>query len=223
MRDGDARTRLREEALNLFGRRGVHGTSTRAILDAAGLRNPSAINYYFGSKAGLVDDLVTELIEDAWPFVALQVDLTSSRTPTVHEWASVTADSAAQLISTERGCLLARLWWEYDCLLHPDAFEDFLASGLPLAVRWQQGIHRTFSDLPPIVAVARNVIAVRSIEWLIARRARTLLIDKPARALRVKDPASVSAALLEVSMALLTAPPGLTDQDMTFDEGPAPS
>jgi AcrR family transcriptional regulator len=217
MSESDARTRLREEALKLFGRNGVQGTSTRTILEAAGLRNPSAINYYFDSKAGLVDDLATELITEGWPVIALQVDLMANGTPSVHEWASVAADSAAKLISTERGCLLARLWWEYDCLLFPDAFEEFLASGLPLAVAWQDGIRQTFPDLPPLVAVARNVISLRSIEWLIARRARSLLIDKPANMLKLKDPAKVSAALLEVSMAVLTAPLGLTDEDMTFD------
>jgi AcrR family transcriptional regulator len=216
MAEVDARTRLREEALNLFGRQGVQGTSTRAILDAAGMKNPSAISYHFGSKAALVDDLVTELITDAWPVVALQADLAARATPTVREWACVAADSAAQLISTERGCLLARLWWEYDCLLFPDAFEEFLASGIPLAEAWQAGIRRTFPDLPPLIAVARNVIVLRTVEWLIARRARSLLVGRPVRALMVKDPSDVSASLLEVSMALLTAPVGLTDEDMTF-------
>ena len=45
---------------------------------------------------------------------------------------------------------------------------------------------------------------------------QSLLIGRPAPALKVKDPSDVSAALLEVSMALLTAPLGLTDEDMTF-------
>ncbi len=34
----DARTRLREVALDLFGRQGVRETSTRQILTAAGMR-----------------------------------------------------------------------------------------------------------------------------------------------------------------------------------------
>ncbi len=61
---GDSRTR-RESTPSLFGRQGVPGTSTRDILDGAGPSNPSAISYHFGSKAGLVDDLVTELIAEA--------------------------------------------------------------------------------------------------------------------------------------------------------------
>ena len=51
MDEPDARTRLREAALDLFGRQGVAATSTREILAAAGMRNPSAISYHFGSKA----------------------------------------------------------------------------------------------------------------------------------------------------------------------------
>ena len=142
----DGRTRLREAALQLFGRRGVRGTSTRAILEAAGMKNPSAISYHFGSKAELIDDLVDELITDAWPVMQLQVDLAADGTPTVAQWAGVAAGSAAELISTERGCLLARIWWEYDCFLFPDAFDEFLGSDDPLALAWQDAVCRTFPD-----------------------------------------------------------------------------
>lgn len=217
MTEGDGRERLREAALDLFGRQGVQGTSTRAILDAAGMRNPSAISYHFGSKARLVDDLVTELITEAWPVVRLQVDLAARGRPSVEDWVATAADSAAKLISTERGCLLARLWWEYDCILFPDAFEEFVVSGVPLATEWQEAISVTFPELPRLIAVARNVIVVRTIEWLIARRARKVLTGRPAPTLQVKDPVSVRDALFEVSMALVTAPVGLTDEDMIIE------
>ena len=78
MADGatsDVRTRLREVALELFGRQGVRDTSTREILAAAGLRNPSAISYHFGSKAELVDDLVNELIGGTAPVLQRQIEL----------------------------------------------------------------------------------------------------------------------------------------------------
>jgi AcrR family transcriptional regulator len=216
MPQGDARTRLREAALDLFGRHGVQATSTRAILAAAGMRNPSAISYHFGSKAELVDDLVTELITERWPLVQLQADLAAHGKPTVEEWAGIAADSAADLISTERGCLFARLWWEYDSILHPDAFDDFLMSGVPLAERWQDAVRVTFPDVPPLVAVAGNVIMVRTLHWLVARRARRILTGLPAVMVAVKED-SVRKALFSISMALLTAPAGLTDDDMTFE------
>ncbi|MBK1663594.1 TetR family transcriptional regulator [Rhodospirillum rubrum] len=46
------REKLLTAALDLFGRRGFDGTSTRALADAAGV-NLQAIPYYFGGKEGL--------------------------------------------------------------------------------------------------------------------------------------------------------------------------
>lgn len=70
----------------------------------------------------------------------------------------------AALGLTTRGCLLARMLWEYDCVLSPNAFEEFLGSGDPLAVAWQDTIAATFPDLAPVVAVARNFLTVHTIE-----------------------------------------------------------
>src|SRR5262245_8241246 len=134
MADDDARTRLREAALDLFGRQGINTTSTRAVLSAAGLRNPSAINYHFGSKAALVTDLVRELILGTAPVLQLQIALASGpEPPSVEDWAAIAADSALELTSTTRGCLLARVWWEYDNSVHPMALESFLGSGSAVA------------------------------------------------------------------------------------------
>ena len=49
---GDARQRLIEAALRVFGEHGFTGASTRAIAAAAGA-NIAAIPYYFGGKEGL--------------------------------------------------------------------------------------------------------------------------------------------------------------------------
>ena len=87
--DADTATRIREAALDLFGRQGVQATSTREILGAVGLRNPSAISYHFGSKAGLVEDLVAELRDDAWPVVRLQVELAAAGPTSIRQWAEV--------------------------------------------------------------------------------------------------------------------------------------
>ena len=93
----DARTRLREVALDLFGRQGVRDTSTREILTAAGMRNPSAITYHFGSKAELVDDLVHELYGGQTPVLQLpdRAGRAAPRPPTVEAWAAIAVDSSA--------------------------------------------------------------------------------------------------------------------------------
>ena len=216
MAEDDARTRIREAALALFGRNGVRDTSTRAILDAAGLRNPSAISYHFGSKAELIDDLVSELISESWPMLHDQVALAASGTPSVEAWARVASSSAANLVSTERGCLLARVWWEYDCFLRPDAFEEFLGSGMEVAEDWMAAIAVTFPDLPRNVAIARNLVVVRTIEWLVARRAGRILTGRPAPALKVTSPEALAVALYEITYGILTAPSTQSDEDITF-------
>jgi AcrR family transcriptional regulator len=211
-----ARTRIREAALDLFGRQGVQATTTREILEAAGMKNPSAITYHFGSKAGLFDDLASEVITGAWPLIQLQVDLARGRTPTVEQWVALAADSASALVKTERGCLLARVWWDWEWVVNPDALEDFLASGLPLSIAWQDAIARVFPDSPPMVAVASNIVYVRTIEWIVARRARKVLTGLPATALTMTDVAKMRDGLYDTGIALLTAPTRFTEDDITL-------
>ncbi len=57
-----ARRALIEAGIELFGRRGLEGTSTRAIAQASG-QNIAAIAYYFGSKDGLYLAVARHLIE----------------------------------------------------------------------------------------------------------------------------------------------------------------
>jgi AcrR family transcriptional regulator len=172
MSGDEPRTRLREAALDLFGRQGVAHTSTRDILTAAGMRNPSAISYYFGSKSELVDDLVREILHRRASVLQPQIDLAASGDrPRVEEWAAAAVDWSLELVSTERGCLLARLYWEYDGHVKPVALEQFLASDHPLARAWKDAVVKTFPDLPAWIALARNVTVLRTLEWTMARKA----------------------------------------------------
>ncbi len=217
MRQGDRQMRLREIALDLFGRHGVQRTSTREILKAAGLRNPSAISYHFGSKAGLVEEIVADLHRDEWPLLQLQIDLASKEAPSVRAWCEAAADSAAKFVSTERGCLLARVLWEYDCVIAPDAFETFLGSADPLAVAWQEAVSETFPALPRVVAIARNFLVIHTMEWLLSRYAGRVLNESSGPALRVKYPEDMREALLELSTTLLASGSGFTNETMVFE------
>jgi len=217
MAEPDARTRLREVALDLFGRHGIRETSTRAILSTAGMKNPSAITYHFGSKAELVEELVHELYGGRTPVLQHQIEI-AERTPagSVEEWAAIAVDSAATLIGTERGCLLARIWFEYDSYVHPDLFEQYLASGNPLTARWIDAVATTFPALPRYVALARNVTMLRTLEWMIARRAGRLLSGHAGLALQMDDPEAFRTLMLEVAVGMLNAPTTLSDDDVTF-------
>src|SRR3954452_3622229 len=104
MADHHARPRTREVALERFGRKGIRDTSTREILKAAGMKNPSAITYHFGSKAKLVENLISDLIDSEAPVIRSQIELAARpERPTIEAWAEIAVNSATQLVSTERG------------------------------------------------------------------------------------------------------------------------
>jgi AcrR family transcriptional regulator len=54
----ETRSRLLREAERLFATRGIYRTTTREILDAAGQRNVSALSYHFGSRAGVLREIL---------------------------------------------------------------------------------------------------------------------------------------------------------------------
>ncbi len=58
-RDATAtREALLREAERLFARRGLYQVQTREIVEAAGQRNVSALNYHFGSRDGVLDAIL---------------------------------------------------------------------------------------------------------------------------------------------------------------------
>jgi AcrR family transcriptional regulator len=58
-RDGTAtRALLVREAERLFARRGIYQVTVREIVEAAGQRNVSALNYHFGSREGVLDAIL---------------------------------------------------------------------------------------------------------------------------------------------------------------------
>jgi AcrR family transcriptional regulator len=54
----ETRNRLLREAERLFATRGIYRTTTREILDAAEQRNVSALSYHFGSRAGVLREIL---------------------------------------------------------------------------------------------------------------------------------------------------------------------
>ena len=136
--------------------------------------------------------------------------------PSIEAWAAIPVGNSAALITTERGCLLARLLWEYDGYLHPNVFEEYLASGKPFTVRWLDAVARTLPDLPRYVGVARNVTMLRTLEWMMARRAGRILTGRPTGAIRMHDPDAFQQMMQEAAVGILSAPTKLTDQDVTF-------
>ncbi len=58
----DTRTRIKLAARKLFAEKGVEAGTVRDIVAAAGAKNGGSLNYYFGSKDGLVAELVSDVL-----------------------------------------------------------------------------------------------------------------------------------------------------------------
>ena len=54
----DTRIRLILAAEQLFGAHGIHAVTVREIVETAGQRNTSALNYHFGTREGLVAEVI---------------------------------------------------------------------------------------------------------------------------------------------------------------------
>jgi AcrR family transcriptional regulator len=212
MADRGAKSRLYEAALDLMGRKGIAATSTREILAVAGIKNPSAISYHFGSKADLVEELAAEITSGQYPILGKQIALTTAETmPTPTEWVAPVIDTSIELVSTERGCLLARLWWEFDGYIRPQSLEHFVNGGSEVANQWRAAVAKAFPYLPPQIGVARNVTALRTMAWMVARVAAINLSADPFVS---RKGARFRLWLEEIAVTLLSAPTNLTDEDL---------
>jgi AcrR family transcriptional regulator len=212
MAEPGAHERIYEAALQLMGRNGIASTSTREILAAAGIKNPSAISYHFGSKAGLVDELAQELTSGQFPILGRQTKLaTRVSPPTAAEWLAPVLDTAIELVSTERGCLLARLWWEFDGYIEPQSLEHFINGDSDVATAWRATVATVFPQYPPMVGVARNVTVLRTVGWMLARMAA---IDLSTEPFRVAEHRRFRLWLEEIAVTLLSTPTNLTDDDI---------
>ena len=54
----ETKARLREEAERLFASRGLYQVTVREITEAAGQRNTSAVSYHFGSREGILREIL---------------------------------------------------------------------------------------------------------------------------------------------------------------------
>lgn len=59
-RDDPTREKIKAAAQRLFSAHGLDGVSVRDIVKAAGAKNGASLHYYFGSKEGLITELVLD-------------------------------------------------------------------------------------------------------------------------------------------------------------------
>jgi len=71
------KNRIKITARKLFAERGVEAVTVREIIAAAGAKNGGSLNYYFGSKDALIEELLAEIfreMSDAWLVGLSEID-----------------------------------------------------------------------------------------------------------------------------------------------------
>lgn len=63
-KQADTRSRLKRAARGLIAQKGVEAVGIREIMELANVRNASAIGYHFGSKQGLISELVQDIFDE---------------------------------------------------------------------------------------------------------------------------------------------------------------
>ena len=58
----DTKERIKRAARKLFAEHGVEAVTVRQIVAEAGAKNGGSLNYYFGSKEGLISELLTDVL-----------------------------------------------------------------------------------------------------------------------------------------------------------------
>lgn len=67
MASSNTRAKLLAAAEKLFAEQGYDQTPTRQLIEQAGIGNAAAINYYFGSKEGLLREILGNVLADVFP------------------------------------------------------------------------------------------------------------------------------------------------------------
>lgn len=105
---GSTRDRLLDEAERLFARSSIAGVTSRQIIDAADQRNQSAVSYHFGSREGLLSEL---LARRGGPVDRRRGEMRASlgARPTVYELVRCLVDPYVELLDDEPGRSYVRI------------------------------------------------------------------------------------------------------------------
>lgn len=102
----ETREKLIRAGEEVFAAQGVHGAQLRDIVRLAGQSNPSAVQYHFGSRAGLLDAVMAE--RQTRTEKVLTVELAKAPDG-LHGLLTALVHAEATELRTERGCRCLRI------------------------------------------------------------------------------------------------------------------
>ncbi|MER7397671.1 TetR family transcriptional regulator [Streptomyces sp. NPDC000151] len=196
------REKLIRAAEEIFAAQGVDGAQTRDIVRLAGQGNPSAVQYHFGSRAGLLDAVMAGRL--ARTEAALVPLLTALPEPSLEELVRALVTAEATQLGDPRGLRCLRISAQ---LSHESGIRTRTPHPTLAGTAYWQLIERIETSLaadglPEAIRLERTDLALTLIGAALSDRARQYLDG--ARALTT-EPVFL-ADLVTTTVALLRAP-----------------
>jgi AcrR family transcriptional regulator len=198
----ETRSRLRAAAERLFAQHGVYQVTVREITEAAGQRNASALTYHFGSREGVLREILLHhglhLDDERGRMLAAVGEGASTRdlvaallVPFSHPLATDEGRNYLRVVAQLTGRFAA--WRMVDDELAPPVLRRILGM-----------LEERPPDVPPEVRRERVIGVIMLMTSAMAERARALQSGRPVEL----DEATFLANLADMIVGSLAAPVG---------------
>jgi len=198
----ETKARLREEAERLFASRGLYQVTVREITEAAGQRNASAVSYHFGSREGILreillhhglhlDDERRRLLEELGEAATTRDLVAALLVPFAAPLATDAGRNYLRIVAQLTGRFAA--WRSVDDELTPPYLRRILTM-----------LEERPTTIPPEVRRQRVIGVIMLMTTAMAERARALQSGKPVEL----DEPTFLANLADMIVGALEAPLG---------------
>ncbi|MFF0752155.1 TetR/AcrR family transcriptional regulator [Streptomyces sp. NPDC004267] len=199
----ETRDKLIRAAEEVFATKGVDGAQLRDIVTLAGQGNPSAVQYHFGSRAGLLDAVMAGRQARTEQVLAPLLDAAEQAGGGLHELIAALVGAEASELATDRGRRCLRISAQ---LSHESGIRTRTPHPTLAGTRYWRLIERTAGrlaadGLPEPLLLERLDLALTVVGAAMADRARQYLDGAEP----LTDEPLFLADLVETTTALLRA------------------
>jgi AcrR family transcriptional regulator len=200
----DTKEQLLRAAERLFARDGIHGARVREINELAQQRNPSALHYHFGSRAGLLEAILLRHQVEVDRVVEARLDELEAdgETVDVRDIIETVVGPIVGRLDTESGRDWVRIIPQMLPVLSDNIRRGVLEPITPQNFRIMELLRDRISDLPEAVRRERLVDYAVVFVSLLAERAHELESGQSP----LLDREQFTDHLTDVLTAVVTAP-----------------
>ncbi|MFF9342931.1 MULTISPECIES: TetR/AcrR family transcriptional regulator [unclassified Streptomyces] len=198
----ETRDKLIRAAEELFASQGVHGAQLRDVTRLAGQANPSAVQYHFGSRAGLLDAVMAGRLERT---ERVLVSVPHPADAGVRELLTALVTAESSELATERGrrCLRISAQLSHESGVRSRTPHPTLAGTAYWSLIERLADRLAADGLPEPLLLERLDLALTVVGAALADRARQYLDGTEP----LTDEPLFLADLVETTTALLRAAP----------------